>query len=150
MSSINWVDELSGTVSDVHLIVPLAAIKPFHAHTLTQAIDISRSVLKQIIEALEVRRLSLAIPLPLSLKIGLGRFTTIGNPPPLQPNSATKHARSVPCYCVNIVYTVGKGRPWQNKEFIRLGEWSLFVLMKRRSRGSITFRSARGARVGSI
>src|SRR5690625_332823 len=77
MSSINWVDELSGTVSDVHLIVPLAAIKPFHAHTLSQAIDISRSVLKQIIEALEVRKLSLAIsPSLSSLKVRLGSFTT--------------------------------------------------------------------------
>src|SRR5699024_12502781 len=77
MSSINWVDELSGTVSDVHLIVPLAAIKPFTAHTLSQAIDISRSVIKQIIEALEVRKLSLAIsPSLSSLKVRLGSFTT--------------------------------------------------------------------------
>src|SRR5690625_3991846 len=110
MSSINWVDELSGTVSDVHLIVPLAAIKPFHAHTLSQAIDISRSVLKQIIEVLEVRKLSLAISLPFhSLKSGSAVSPLISNASPLQPISATKHARLIPCYCVNNVYTVEKG-----------------------------------------
>src|SRR5699024_1802054 len=82
-------------------------------------------------------------------------FTNMSGAPPYI-RTFTLHQRHQTCafksfhYCVNIVYTVMEGGLWQSKEFIRLGEWSLFVLMKKQSRGSITSRSARGARVVSI
>src|SRR5699024_5207780 len=74
-------------------------------------------------------------------------FTNMSGAPPYI-RTFTLHQRHQTCafksfhYCVNIVYTVMEGGLWQSKEFIRLGEWSLSVVMKKQSRGSITSRSA--------
>src|SRR5699024_12759799 len=82
-------------------------------------------------------------------------FTNMSDAPPYI-RTFTLHQRHQTCafksfhYCVNIVYTVMEGVLWQSREFIHLGEWSLLVLMKKQSRGSITSRSARGARESSI
>src|SRR5699024_10803887 len=79
-------------------------------------------------------------------------FTNMSDAPPYI-RTFTLHQRHQTCafksfhYCVNIVYTVMEGGLWQSREFIRLEGLSLFVLMKRRLRDSITSRSARGARV---
>src|SRR5699024_8555206 len=82
-------------------------------------------------------------------------FTNMSGGPPYIctftfPQRQSTYACKSSDSCVNTAYTVMEGGLWQSKEFIRLGEWSLFVLMKKQSRGSITSRSARGARVGSI